>query len=118
MAQVEIGRSLRESLSDVARAWSAAERGEPFTPVNKVVFVSGDVFASIVTPRRRDLLSHLRKSPASGLRPLARALNRDPSTVHGDVKALEAAGLLVVDDAGRISTDVDEIACATPVAAV
>jgi len=115
--QIEVGRSFRETMAEVAGAWNAAARGESITSINKVAFVSEEAFRSVLTTKRLELLRHLRKSPEAGFRPLARALGRDPSTVHGDVVALSELGLVTKAPNGRLSTNVDDITSVASIAA-
>jgi predicted transcriptional regulator len=64
--------------------------------------------ASVLTDKRHELLRHLRRHPTGSIRALARDLGRDYKRVHGDMKALAAAGLVERD--GRVWTaDYDEI---------
>lgn len=47
-----------------------------------------------LSPRRLELLRHVRQHGAGNVRELAQALGRDYKNVHQDVATLEAAGLL------------------------
>ena len=55
------------------------------------------VDAGGTSPRRLELLRHVRQHGAASVRGLAAALGRDYKNVHQDVAALELAGLLVRD---------------------
>ena len=70
-----------------------------------------------MTPKRHELLHHLRRSPESGIRALARALGRDVRRVHEDVVALAELGLVTRDAGGRLSSVVDEIPSTIRIAA-
>jgi len=50
-----------------------------------------------LSPRRLDMLRHVRQHGAANVRELAQALGRDYKNVHQDVTILEATGLLVRD---------------------
>ena len=64
---------------------------------------------AVWTPRRFDLLRHLRRERVSGIRALARALGREVKRVHEDVVALKEIGLVLRADDGSLSSDVDQI---------
>jgi len=70
-----------------------------------------------MTPKRHELLRHLRRSPESGIRALARALGRDVRREHEDVVALAELGLVTRDADGRLSSVVDEIPSTIRIAA-
>lgn len=108
--EIEVGKDLRSVLSEVAAAWNAAARGEPVEPTVKLCFVDWNVLCSVLTPKRYELIRHLRKESAPSIRALARALHRDVKRVHEDVCALEELGLIARDaETGAVSTDLDEV---------
>jgi len=74
-------------------AWHRAERGEAVKE-HHVSFESWQGLARVLTPRRLELLHHLRRHAAASIAELARALGRDYKRVHADVEALAAAGLI------------------------
>ena len=86
-----------ESTEAMARrfidAWHRAEHGEAVDE-RHVSFESWAGLVSVLTPRRLELLRHLRRHPAASIAELARALGRDYKRVHADVEALAAAGLI------------------------
>jgi len=96
-----------EAASRFVNAWHRAERGESFRE-RHLAFESWDALARVVTGKRMELLRHVHKSPAPSVRSLAKALGRDYSNVHADVKALTAAGLLDAAD-GSLRADYDAI---------
>ena len=67
--------------------------------------------AKVLTPKRMELLHHLRQRPASTVADLARALDRDYKRVREDVEYLSDLGL-VERDATGLRVDVDEIRAA------
>lgn len=77
-------------------AWRRAERGEKFSETH-VTFLDFESMLSALSPRRLELLRHLRQHGAESVRELAAALGRDYKNVHQDVAALQAAGLLLRD---------------------
>jgi predicted transcriptional regulator len=88
-------------------AWHRAERGEIFQE-RHLAFESWDTLARVLTGRRMELLRYVRRHKVTSVRALARALGRDYSNVHADVRALKAAGLLDATDGG-VRADYDAI---------
>jgi predicted transcriptional regulator len=74
-------------------AWHRAERGESFHE-RHLAFESWDALARVLTGKRMELLRYVRRHNVPSVRALAKALQRDYSNVHADVKALVGAGLL------------------------
>ena len=114
MAKLEIlvtedalGRAGRE----VTAAWKAVAAGQEVEATDRIYFEDWAALCAALTPKRYELLRHLRSAPADGIRPLARALDRDVKRVHEDVSALAELGLIARDpETGRLSITVDEIA--------
>ena len=75
-------------------AWHKAEQGAQVDETH-VTFLDLDAMLATLSPRRLELLRHVRQHGAKSTRSLADALGRDAKNVHGDVAALGAAGLLV-----------------------
>lgn len=74
-------------------AWHRAEHGETFHE-RHMAFESWDALAGVLTAKRMELLRYVRRNNVTSIRALAKALSRDYSNVHADVRALSAAGLL------------------------
>ena len=74
-------------------AWHRAEAGEQFKE-HYLAFESWDALARVLTGKRMELLRYVRRHKVNSIRALAKALGRDYSNVHTDVRSLEAAGLL------------------------
>ena len=60
-------------------------------------FLNIQTMLETLSPRRLDLLRHVRQHGAKNVRELAQALGRDYKNVHQDVAVLEATGLLIRD---------------------
>lgn len=112
--KIYVGGSLREAARHVVEAWHRAERGKKAAPQDNITFLTWSALAAVMTDRRHELLRHLNRHPAPGIRALARALGRDYKRVHGDVQALAAVGL-VEFDGGILRADYDEIQAAIKV---
>ncbi len=88
---------VEESAEAMARrfieAWHRAERGAAVDE-HHLSFESWASLVSVLTPRRLELLRHLRRHPTTSIAALARSLGRDYKRVHADVEALATAGLI------------------------
>jgi len=106
--KITVGGAIEEEASRrFVDAWHRAERGEAFHERN-LAFESWEALARILTARRMELLRYVRRHKVGSVRALAKALGRDYSNVHADVRALEAAGLLDATDGG-VHADYDAI---------
>jgi len=88
-------------------AWHRAERGEKFRE-RHLAYENWDALARVLTGKRMELLRYVRRHEVKSVRALAKALLRDYSNVHADVRALSAAGLLDTAN-GRVRADYDAI---------
>ena len=78
-----------------AELWRASEAGtEPGTPVELLVFEDLETLLRTLTSARWRLLKTLRGCGPSSVRALSKAASRDYKSVHGDVRILEAVGLV------------------------
>ncbi len=96
MSEVKItvgGEIEQEASREFIDAWHRAERGETFHE-RHLAFENWDTLARVLTGKRMELLSYVRRNNVASVRTLAKALGRDYSNVHADVKALAEAGLL------------------------
>ena len=91
--QVHVG-GLRDMGQRFVDAWHRAERGATVRETH-VTFLDLAAMQAALSPRRLELLRHVRQRGATRTRSLAEALGRDYKNVHADVAALEVAGLLV-----------------------
>jgi predicted transcriptional regulator len=88
-------------------AWHRAEQGEAFHE-RHLAFESWDTLARVLTGKRMELLRYVRRNNVTSIRALAKALQRDYSNVHADVRALAGAGLLDTSAKG-VRADYDAI---------
>lgn len=93
--QVNVG-SLADMGKRFASAWNRAAAGEKVSETH-VTFLDVQTMLDTLSPRRLELLRHVRQHGAGNVRELAQALSRDYKNVHQDVCILEAAGLLLRD---------------------
>ncbi|MGI8840733.1 MAG: hypothetical protein ACR2F8_08150 [Caulobacteraceae bacterium] len=106
--RVTVGGPMEEAAaSRFVDAWRRAERGETFRE-RHLAFESWDALSRVLTGKRMQLLRHVRRHEVASVRALAKALGRDYSNVHADVRALTSAGLLEAG-AGGLRADYDEI---------
>jgi predicted transcriptional regulator len=96
----------------LAKAWRAAEKGEPVEPTVGVGSI-GELTA-LLSPKRMELLRHVAEHPGLSVRALANAVKRDYKNVHTDVVDLEERHLLERDKAGTVSAPYDEIVIRAP----
>ncbi|MSP49692.1 MAG: hypothetical protein EXQ95_10250 [Alphaproteobacteria bacterium] len=80
-------------------AWRRAERGEQVREEH-LSFESLEGLMATLSPKRIELVRFIRRQPNLSIAAVARELGRDYKRVHGDVRALEAAGLLEEDATG------------------
>jgi predicted transcriptional regulator len=102
MTEVKItvgGAMEAEAARRFVDAWHRAERGDRFEE-RHLAFESWEALTRVLTAKRWQLLRHVRRHGATSVRALARALGRDYSNVHADVRALIAAGLLDATESG------------------
>lgn len=106
--KITVGGAMDEEASRrFVNAWRRAERGEVFHE-RHLAFESWDALARVMTGKRMELLHYVRRHKVTSVRALAKALGRDYSNVHADVRALAAAGLLDTADGG-VQADYDVI---------
>ena len=113
--ELHIGESLDEFGERFIEAWHRAERGELTEGEYHVSFEDFATFASVMTPKRLELLRHVHRDPPRSMRALAQALQRDYKRVHADVEALVDAGLLD-RDANGLRADYDTVHLETRIA--
>lgn len=85
------------SLEDMGRrfaaAWKAAEAGREIAR-DHVTFLDIESFLAAMSPRRLDLMRHLRRAGPMSVRRLAGELARDYKSVHRETAMLVLAGLV------------------------
>ncbi|WP_158047494.1 hypothetical protein [Skermanella pratensis] len=101
--------ALEQAAAEIAGVWKAAEIGQDVEATDRLYFEDWNALCAVLTPKRYELLRHLRSAPAAGIRALSRELGRDVKRVHEDVVALEELGLIERDQSGRLSMPIDEI---------
>ncbi|WP_294538635.1 hypothetical protein [uncultured Rhodoblastus sp.] len=74
-------------------AWRRAEAGE-IVDETHLTFRDLESLLAALTPKRLNLLRHVRHHPAPSIKALAAALRRDYKNVHQDVQELTRLGLL------------------------
>ncbi len=72
--------------------------GGDYTPAGEAIyFDSARDLARVLSPKRTQLLQHLKRSGAMNILALSKHLGRDYKNVHSDVKLLEQYGLIARD---------------------
>ena len=100
------------SLEDMGRrfvqAWKDAEAGKDVTG-NHVTFLDLDGFMAAMSPKRLELMRHLRRSGPRSVRRLSQELGRDYKSVHSEVARLADAGLIERTPSGEVAVEWDRI---------
>jgi predicted transcriptional regulator len=107
--KIHIGGDVEAMGRRFVSAWRRAEAGQEVNE-RHLTFATFKEAASVLSPRRLELLRAIHRRPAASVRALAEAVGRDYKNVHGDVRILVEAGLVDRDDLGGISADYDAIA--------
>ena len=88
-------------------AWHRADRGEVFCE-HHLAFESWEALARVLTAQRLELLRYVHRHEVTSVCALAKALARNYRSVHADVEALTAAGLLDITESS-LRADYDAI---------
>lgn len=76
-----------------AAAWKSAEEGRESSR-DHVTFLSLETFMAAMSPRRLELMRHLRRHGPMSVRRLAGELSRDYKSVHRETAMLTMSGLV------------------------
>jgi predicted transcriptional regulator len=101
---VTIGISSAEEVKTRAARAFAGEAQGVF-----VSFPSVELLWKVITPKRWQLLRLLTGAGPLSIRETARRANRDVKSVHGEIQALLAAGIVERGSDGRIEFPYDEV---------
>ncbi len=100
----------KQAGDDFVRAWKRAEKGlPPEEPINRLHFTNTATLFKYLSPKRFELLQHLREAGPLSIRKLAAELRRDYKNVHTDVKDLLCVGLIEETQEGLLSVPWDVI---------
>ena len=104
MTTVTIGISSgTETKARMRRAFDGKKQGA------FISFASVELLWKLITPRRWEMLREMAGSGPLAIRALARRMGRDVKTVHGDVQALLAAGVLDRTEDGQVVFPYDAV---------
>jgi predicted transcriptional regulator len=106
--QIHVGEGFDAMAARALDACRRAEQGEGVGE-NHLTFDSWQTLAKVLTPKRMELLHHLRRHPSASIAALARELGRDYKRVHEDVEHLSELGLIERGEDGGVRVEVDEI---------
>ena len=108
----------RKVSADFIKAWKRAEKGLPAEePVNRLHFADTATLFNYLSPKRFELLQHLREFGPLSIRKLAAELHRDYKNVHTDVKDLLHVGLVEETGEQLLSVPWDVIVSELPLIA-
>lgn len=104
MTTVTIGIStLDETKARMQRAFQGRVQGA------YISFPSIELLWKVISPRRWEMLRTMAGSGPLAIRALARRMGRDVKTVHGDVQALLAAGVIDRTEDGLVVFPYDTV---------
>lgn len=104
MSTVTIGiSSAAEVKARAARAFSGRAQG------SFISFASPELLWKTITPKRWEVLKAMTGAGPIAIREVARRIERDVKTVHGDVQALLNAGVLERAPTGGVLFPYDEV---------
>lgn len=110
--------SAKEAGDNFVRAWKRAEKGlPPEEPINRLHFADTATLFRYLSPKRFELLQHLREAGPLSIRKLAAELRRDYKNVHTDIKDLLHVGLIEETEEGLLSVPWDVIVSELPLLA-
>ena len=104
MTSVTIGVS---STEDTRARMLGAFKGEEQGAF--ISFISAELLWKVITPKRWGVLRAMTGTGPLAIREVARRVDRDVKSVHGDIQALLKAGVLERAEDGRILFPYDEI---------
>jgi predicted transcriptional regulator len=74
-----------------------------------ISFATAELLWKVITPKRWDVLRAMTGAGPVAIRAVARRVERDVKSVHGDIQALLKAGILDRTEDGRIIFPYDEV---------
>ena len=99
----------RHGLERFVDAWHRGVAGEIEREEIHLNFEDFAMLASVLTPKRLDLLRTLRRHGPSSVRALSKLLGRDYKNVHTDARTLEQANLIQRTEKGLLISPWDVI---------
>jgi len=100
--KVTVGiKNIETALDDFVQTGMAVQEGIALKSEKGVYFTSIDAFRKALTPKRLALLKTIKEKKPSSLRQLALISDRNIKNVSMDIKFLEQAGLLEMDEASE-----------------
>lgn len=104
MTTVTIGiSSAEDTKARVLRAFLSEEQGA------FISFATAELLWKVITPKRWDVLKAMTGGGPMAIREVARRVDRDVKSVHGDIHALLMAGVVDRAEDGRIVFPYDEV---------
>jgi predicted transcriptional regulator len=104
MTTVTIGiSSVEDTKARMRRAFQGKKQGA------FISFATPELLWKVITPKRWEVLRAMTGAGPVAIREVARRVDRDVKSVHGDIQALLKAGVLDRADDGRIVFPYDEV---------
>jgi predicted transcriptional regulator len=89
-------------------AWKGLEVGE-LVDAENITFLDLPTFMKAMSPKRLELMRHLRREGPMSIRRLAHQLGRDYKSVHGETNLLISTGLIARTAADEVQIGWDKI---------
>jgi len=104
MTTVTIGiSSVEDTKARALRAFQGEEQGA------FISFATAELLWKVITPKRWEVLKAMTGMGPMAIREVARRVDRDVKSVHGDIQALLKSGVLDRAENGRIVFSYDEV---------
>jgi predicted transcriptional regulator len=104
MTTVTLGvSSIKDAKTRMLRAFQCKQQG------TFISFATAELLWKVITPKRWDVLRVMTGTGPMAIRAVARCVERDVKSVHGDIQALLKAGILDRTEDGRIIFPYDEV---------
>jgi len=104
MTTVTLGvSSIKDTKTRMHRAFQGKQQGA------FISFATAELLWKVITPKRWDVLRAMTGAGPVAIRAVARRVERDVKSVHGDIQALLKAGILDRTEDGRIIFPYDEV---------
>lgn len=104
MSKVTIGVSSYQEMENRARRAFKGEKVGSF-----ITFDSLELMWKVLSPKRWEIVRAMTGAGPVGIREIARRVERDVKSVHGDIQALLKNGVIRKTDDGQIEFPYDEI---------
>lgn len=107
--EVKVGEPIESSLAQFGEALASAMAGDTVAPYTGIGFRTMAQFSEVFTPKRWELVEHLKAAGPLSIYALAKRLSRHYRNVHKDITALMEWTVVEKDATGKVYVPWDEI---------